>query len=111
MGRWGWFQISRNGRRFGYIGPMLLNARSAPPGHDPETDGDMKARWAKVNVVVRSGPSRDARPVTVLRRGQKIEVNSAMLRDGWYQVMRNGKVLGFVGAHLFTTQSSPPKKS
>ncbi len=70
----------------------------------PQRDGG-RIRWTTLDSNVRAAPSKTARIVTVMRRGSRVETVGGKVNHGWYQVARDGKVLGYVAGFLLSSRS------
>lgn len=64
----------------------------------------LQTRWAADWANIREGRSLDAPVVGLVRRGEMVQV--ANQAEGWWEVYRGGRFLGYVAADLLLTE--PP---
>jgi uncharacterized protein YgiM (DUF1202 family) len=81
-------------------------AKAAPPS--PAKAADRRAVVTTAGVYLRAAPNSKGRVIDALDRGQKLEAMGAA-SDGWVQVGRKGKSIGYVAAD-YLTDAQPAKQ-
>lgn len=106
----GWYQISYNGNRSGYVSKDYVSTAEAPVTVEPDppvtTEPDPPGNGgttsstqgtitgAETGVNIRSGPSTDSSKVASASNGAKVTILGE--ENGWYQIRYSGNQTGYV---------------